>query len=114
MAARPDLAPALVDRIGSEDPETARHAMYLVGDLDPPPAAAGEAVKARLADVLAIARAIDPAAPDSREQLYAQAHLLADGVLAAAGGLRRAGIDLRPELRLMAAATRDREKEPRA
>lgn len=112
VSGRADLGQALVDRIGSEDPETARDAMYLVGEMQPPPAIVGDAVKTRIGDVLHIARAIDPAAEDSREQLYAQAHVLATGVLAAAHGLRRAGIDIRPELSLMADATRDREKAP--
>lgn len=112
VSGRPDLGPALVERIGSEDPETARDAMYLVGEMQPPPAIVGDAIKARIGDVLHIARAIDPEAKDSREQLYAQAHVLATGVLAAAHGLRRAGIDIRPELSLMADATRDREKAP--
>jgi hypothetical protein len=110
LAGRMDLVPALVARIAAPDPVVARDAMYFIGQLKPPPPAVAEAVKARAVDIIHMAEAIDPAAPDSRERLYAQAHVLATGVLAAAHGLQLAGIDLRPELRAMAEATREREK----
>jgi hypothetical protein len=67
-------------------------------------------VKARAAEIITIAKSIDPADEDSRERLYERVHVLATGVLAAAHGLQSAGIDLRPELRAMAVATRAREK----
>lgn len=110
LARRPDLGPALRGRVASEDPVVARDAMYLVGVLAPPPAEVGDAVRAWARRIVAIAEAIDPNAEDSRDLLYERAHVPATGVLAAAHGLRRAGIDIRPELRAMAEATREREK----
>jgi hypothetical protein len=110
VAQRPDFAAALTARIRSEDQATARDAMYLVGALEPPPAEVGEAVREQARRVVAIAKSIDPAAEDSRDQLYERAHMLVTGVMAAAFGLRRAGVDIRPELAAMAAAARDPEK----
>jgi hypothetical protein len=110
LASRADLGPALIERITARDPLVARDAMYFVGQLRPPPVVVGEAVKARAAEIITIAKSIDPADEDSRERLYERVHVLATGVLAAAHGLQSAGIDLRPELRAMADATRAREK----
>lgn len=112
LTGRPDLAPLLIARISDADPIVARDAMYLVGEMRPPPAEAGDAVRARAADVVRLAVAIDPTAEDSRELLYERVHVLATGVLAAAHGLRRAGVDIRPSLRAMADATRERERAP--
>lgn len=109
---REDFIPLLAARIAAEDPDTARDAMYLVGEMRPPPAALGEAVRRRARGVVAIADSIDPAAEDSRTMLYDQAHTVATGVLAAAFGLRVAGVDLRPELRALADAAGPREKAP--
>lgn len=112
VAHRHDFAAALAVRIASVDPVTARDAMYLVGSMNPPPASLGDAVGARAAEVIRIAEAIDPAVEDSRDRLYAEAFELASGVKAASFGLRRAGVDMRPALRAMAAAARPREKAP--
>lgn len=112
---RPDFASGLRARIESDDPVVARDAMYLVGELEPPPAEVADAVRRWARFVVDTALAIDPGAEDSREQLYDKAHVPATGVHAAAFGLRRAGVDLRPELRAIAEATREREKaSPRA
>jgi hypothetical protein len=86
--------------------------MYVVGEMRPPPAGLGDAVRARAAEVVRIAEAIEPAAEDSRDRLYAQAHTLVTGIVAASFGLRAAGVDLRPELRAIAAASRLHEKAP--
>lgn len=111
---RPRLAEDLDGMIRSTDAETARKAMYFVGEMDPPPAGVGDAVRARAAEIVTIAESIDPAAADSRDQLYARAHTLSTGVTAAAHGLRRAGVDIRPELRALARSCHDRERaEPR-
>jgi hypothetical protein len=110
LAGRTDLAPALVARINASDPVVARDAMYFVGQLRAPPPGVADAVRGRAAEIVRIAETIDPSAPDSRDRLYAQAHVLATGVLAAAPGLQLAGIDLRPELRAMAEAAGQREK----
>jgi hypothetical protein len=110
LASRADLAPALIARINARDPVVARDAMYFVGQLKPPPMAVGDSIRARATEIIRIAEMIDPSAEDSRDRLYAKVHVLATGVLAAAHGLQLAGIDLRPELRAMAEATREREK----
>ena len=108
---RPDFVPALIARIRSADPIVARDAMYRVGEMEPPPTEAGEAVRERAAEVVRIAEAIDPAAEDSRDQLYAGAWELACGVRAAAFGLRRAGVDIRDALGAMGEAADPREGE---
>jgi len=110
LTKRADLGPKLAARIGSEDPVVARDAMYLVGEMHPPPAEVADAVRAWVRKVVSIAEAIDPAAEDSRDRLYELAHVPATGVTAAAFGLRRAGVDIRPELRALATATYEREK----
>ncbi|MBR0681607.1 hypothetical protein GXW74_14010 [Roseomonas eburnea] len=110
--ARPDFAAAIVGHIAGPDAAAAREAMYIIGEMRPAPAELGDAVRARAAEVVRIAEAIDPAAEDSRDRLYAEAHELAIGVVAASFGLRAAGVDLRPELRAMAEACRPREKAP--
>lgn len=110
--ARPDFIPALLARIRSPDHVVARDAMYLVGEMRPPPAEAGDPVRERAAEVVRLAAAIDPAAEDSRNQLYDTAFVLASGVHAAAFGLRRAGVDIRDSLRAMADASRAAEKAP--
>ena len=109
--ARPDFVPVLAERIATGNPEEARDGMYLVGSLRPVPQDIVDAVRARAAEVVRIAEAIDPAAEDSLERLHAEAHTLATGVIVAAYGLRAAGVDLRAELRAMAAACRPREKD---
>src|SRR5262249_48601759 len=100
----------LSERILSTDHETARVAMYFVGELEPPPAGVADAVRARCAEIVRVAESIDPQAEDSCPQLYARVHTLSTGVTAAAHGLRRAGVDIRPELKAVAAATGPREK----
>jgi len=82
-----------------------------VGEMEPPPAEAGEAVRERATEVVRIAEAIDPAAEDSRDQLYAGAWELACGVRAAAFGLCRAGVDIRDALGAMGDAADPREGE---
>ena len=110
LAKRADLGPKLAARIASDDPVVARDAMYLVGEMHPPPAEVADAVRAWARKIVATAETVDPAAADSREQLYGLVHVPATGVHAAAFGLRRAGVDVRPELRAMAEAAREREK----
>lgn len=110
---RPEFVPLLIARIGDPDPATARDALYLVGEMRPPPSAVGDAVRARIADIIAIAESIDPQAEGSRDDLYDRVHVLASGVLAAAHGLRRAGVEIRPDLAALAAAAGPREKSPR-
>ncbi|MCW8085463.1 hypothetical protein [Sabulicella glaciei] len=112
VRARPDFVPVLLAQIASTDHEAARRAMYLVGELDPPPAEAGDPIRARAAEVVRLAEAVDAEAEDSRDRLYEAAHVLATGVQAASFGLWRAGVDLRPELRAMAEAVHAREKGP--
>jgi hypothetical protein len=107
---RADFAAGLQARIESDDPIVARDAMYLVGELEPPPAEVADAVRRWARFVIDTALAIDPNAENSRELLYDRAHVPATGVHAAAFGLRRAGVDIRPELRAMAEAAREREK----
>lgn len=109
---RPDFAAVLAERIKSGEPEIARDAMYLVGSLRPVTAELIDAVRARAFDVVRIAEAIDPAEDGSRERLYAEANTLTIGIVVAAYGLRTAGVDLRPELRLIAAACRPLERAP--
>lgn len=89
--------------------DSAAH-MYLVGEFDPPPAEAGAAIRARAAEVVRLAEAVDAEAEDSRDRLYEAARVLATGVQAAAFGLWRAGVELRPALRAMAEAARARER----
>ena len=110
--ARPDFLVALTARAASPNHDEARDAMYAIGVMRPAPAELADVVRARAAEVIRIAESIDPAAEDSRDRLYAEAHTLSTGVVAAAFGLRRAGIDISPELRAMAAACRPREKVP--
>ncbi|NMJ43088.1 hypothetical protein GWK16_17700 [Roseomonas sp. JC162] len=110
--ARSDFLAALAARAASPDHDAARDALYVIGAMRPAPAELADVVRAGAAEVSRIAEAIDPSAADSRDRLYAEAHTLSTGVVAAAFGLRRAGIDISPELRAMAAACRPREKAP--
>lgn len=110
--ARPDFVAALAARIAAPDHAAARDAMYVIGEMRPAPTELAEGVRARAAEVVRIAQSIDPSDEDSRDRLYAEAHELAIGVVAAAFGLRAAGVDLGPELRAMAEACRPREKAP--
>ncbi|MEO3471847.1 hypothetical protein AAFN86_08280 [Roseomonas sp. CAU 1739] len=110
---RPDFVPLMEARIASDDADTARDAMYLVGEMRPAPAALGDAVRRRAAGIVAMAEAIDPADPNSLALLYDRTHTLTTGVFAAAFGLRAAGVDIRPELRAIAAAAAPREKDQR-
>jgi hypothetical protein len=109
---RPNLGRELSERILLPDHETARIAMYFVGELEPPPATVIEAIRVRVEEVVKVAESIDPNADDSRNVLYERIHTLATGFTAAAHGLRRAGVDLRPELRKVSAACGPREKAP--
>jgi hypothetical protein len=107
---RADLAAGLLARLAGDNPVVARDTMYLIGEMKPPPAEVADGVRRWVGLILEAAQRVDPAAPDSREVLYAMVHVPATGVHAAAFGLRRAGVDLRPELRAIAEATREREK----
>ncbi len=109
---RPDFVAVLVERIRTGEAEVARDAMYLLGSLRPLPDEIVEAVRARAAEVVRIIEAIDPAAADSRDRIHAEAETLTTSLIVAAYGLRSAGVDLRPELRAIAAASRPREQEP--
>jgi hypothetical protein len=108
---RPDFVPLIRERILAPDHETARDALYAIGEMRPAPAALADAVRARAAEIVRIAESIEPG-EGSRNRLYDQAHTLATGIVAAAFGLRDAGVDLRPELRAIAEATRPREGNP--
>lgn len=59
-----------------------------------------------------LAVAIDQTAEDRRDLLYDRVHVLATGVLAAAHGLRRVGVNTRPSLLAMADAARERKRAP--
>ena len=48
---RADFVPLLIARIADKDPETARDALYLIGEMRPPPAAVGNAVRGRIAEI---------------------------------------------------------------
>jgi len=109
---RPNLGRELSERILLPDHEAARVAMYFVGELEPPPADVIDAIRARVDEVVKVAESIDPNADDSRNVLYARIHTLSTGFTAAAHGLRRAGVDLRPELRKVSEACGPREKAP--
>ena len=110
--ARPDGMAVLLEAIATADHAGARDAMFIIGALNPPQPRAAGPVRARAAELLAIIGAIDPDGEDSRQRLHAGALELASGVAAAAQGLRGAGIDLRPELRAIAAAAALRERAP--
>ena len=109
---RPTLAEDLSAGIASTNAQDSMMMMYFVGDLPTPPVEVVDAVRGKARAVVQIAQEIDPAATDSREALYERAHSLAAGVLAAAFGFQRAGVNITPELRAMADACRDREKAP--
>jgi hypothetical protein len=107
---RPNLGRELSEQVASTDASTSTKAMYLVGELASPPAEVADAVRARARCVVSIAETIDPTAPDSRQMLYERVHSLAHGVMAAAHGLRRAGIDIQSELRAMGETCAPREQ----
>jgi hypothetical protein len=114
MKRRPGLVEELRELIGSSDNEIAYEAMHFVGGMEPPPEELAEAIRARADDVVLRAESIDPAAADSADRLWRRASYLTSGVISAARGMRRAGIDLRPELHNIARAAAPREKsEPR-
>jgi hypothetical protein len=107
---RPNLVEDLSTAIASTNTEVSTKLLNLVGELPTPPVQVADAVRGRAQLVVQIAQAIDPAAANSREMLYAKAHGIAAGVQAAAFGLQRAGVYLTPELQAMADACQDREK----
>lgn len=110
---RADFVPLMAARIVEGDAETARDAMYLVGQMRPPPAVLGDAVRRRAAALVVMIEAIDPDDENSLALLYDRPHTLATGVFAAAFGLRAAGVDIRPELHAIATAAAPREKQAR-
>jgi hypothetical protein len=112
ILARPTLGRDLAEVIISPDAELSARAMYLVGELTPPPAEVVEAVRRQVKLVIEIAERVDPANPSSRNILYERVHRLVCGVTAASRGLWRIGIDTRPELRAIAAACSPREQAP--
>jgi hypothetical protein len=109
---RPKLAEELSELIASSDERLSVKAMYFVGKMFPPPVEVAEAVREQAHLVTKIAEEIDPTSPNSRNVLYEKVHARAHGVLAAAHGLYRAHVDLRPELRAMADACGPREQAP--
>jgi hypothetical protein len=109
---RPSLAQDLSAGIESTNAEVSMKLMYFVGELPTPPVEMADAVRSKARLVVQIANEIDPAASNSREVLYERTHSLAAGVLAAAFGLQRAGVNMSLELQAMADACRDREKVP--
>jgi hypothetical protein len=114
ILARPDHVRLLAGHIATADHEGARDTMFVVGSLHPGSADFAAPVTARMKEVVRIAAAIEPGAPESQSRLYAEAHVLSTGIMAAATGLWRAGVDLRPALRTMADAARPHEtSEPR-
>jgi hypothetical protein len=109
---RPKLGEELSELIASGDERMSVKGMYFVGKMFPPPAEVAEAVREQAHLITKIAEEIDPASPTSRNILYEKVHLRAHGVLAAAHGLYRAHVDLRPELRQMAEVCGPREQVP--
>ena len=112
ILARPTLGRDLAEVIVSADAELSARAMYLVGELTPPPGEVVEAVRRKVKLVIEIAEMVDPANPSSRNILYKRVHRLVCGVTAASRGLWRIGVDIRPELRAIAAACGPREQAP--
>jgi hypothetical protein len=109
---RPKLRAELSELIGSGDERMAIKAMYFVGQMFPAPVEVADAVREQARLVTRIAEEIDPTSPESRNVLYGKVHARAHGILAAAHGLYRAHVDLRPELRAMAEACGPREQAP--
>jgi hypothetical protein len=110
---RPTLAQELSAHVASTDAKTSIEAMHFVGKMCPAPAGVAEAVRRQARFVTSVAETIDPTSPGSRDVLYERVFGLADGVMSAAHGLYRAGVDIRPELRAMAQACGPRERPPR-
>jgi hypothetical protein len=109
---RPRLDQELSKLIASGDESRCIKAMYFVGKMFPPPLEVADAVREQAHLVTKIAQEIDPASPDSRNVLHEKVHARAHGVLAAAHGLYRVHVDLRPELRAMADVCGPREQAP--
>jgi len=109
---RPKLGEELSELIGSGDERLSVKAMYFVGRMFPPPVEVAEAVREQAHLVTKIAEGIDSDSPNSRNVLYEKVHARAHAVLAAARGLYRAHVDLRPELRQMAEVCGPREQAP--
>jgi hypothetical protein len=109
LLARPDWEEVLVAWMGDPDPAIARDAMFIVGSLSMGKPGFAAPVRARAAEVVRIAEAIGPDAPDARRRLYESVQVLATGVAATGVGMHRERIDIRPELRAMAEAVRSRE-----
>jgi hypothetical protein len=112
ILARPTLGRDLAEVIVSPDAELSARAMYLVGELNPPPVEVAEAVRRQVKLVIEIAEMVNPANPSSRNILYERVHRLVCGVTAASRGLWRIRVDIRPELRAIASACGPREQAP--
>jgi hypothetical protein len=108
---RDDANALLVAWMGDPDPAVARDAMFIVRTLSPGTPDFAGPVRARAAEVVRIAEAIEPGAPDARRRLYDSVQVLATGVLATGTAMHGQRIDIRPELRAMADAVRPREGE---
>jgi hypothetical protein len=109
LLSRPDEEALLIAWMGDPDPEVARDAMFIVGSLSIGKPGFVAPVRARAAEVVRIAEAIEPGAPDARRRLYDSVQVLATGVVATGVAMHRERIDIRPELRAMAEAVRPRE-----
>jgi hypothetical protein len=112
ILARANLGRDLAEVIVSPDAELSAKAMHFVGELTPPPSEVAEAVRRQARLIVELAEMVDPANPASRNILYERVFGLADGVTSAARGLWRLGVDIRPELRAIAAACGPREQVP--
>lgn len=114
ILARPRLDYELAELVLANDVTVARKAMEFVGELHAPAADVVDAIRIRARQVVQSAELIDPRSPDARTRLYAKARPIVAGLGKAATGLRRAGIDLRPELRAISKAAYPVEQaEPR-
>ena len=78
-------------RILGEDADAARDAMYLVGEMRPPPAELGDAVRQRAAAIIAIAQTMTRPPRTAAPCCTPALHTVTTGVLASAFGLRVAG-----------------------
>ena len=104
IKAHPRLGPELARLVRAEDKLLAREAMAFFSYLhEPPPPEPLEAVRDRLRGLVQAAEALPPSPPDAREALFEREERIFNGVLCALDVVRRAGLDLRPELRALAA-----------
>lgn len=99
----PRLRSGLAHVILSEDRWAAFEAMSFLAHLTPPPPEAAEAVRARFRKLIQETEALASAPPEQREQLFEREERVTHGFTCAMNSVREAGIDLRPELRAMAA-----------